>query len=178
MYNHKDQPWADSVSTISGYSSNDTTAGILLCLFPIITALVLGACSVRPLIPYSEQTPPLILAPVSEAGVQDKRERFREIFCRVLEERKNEIPDYQPCEETLTQVGVEPEGKGMGVDLGPSRRRLVAAIVPGIGWDCFETWLDVNSSAVEHVRQFGFDLTFTGPAQLDPEDEFVGLARS
>ncbi len=25
--------------------------------------------------------------------------------------------------------------------------------------------------------QFGFDLTFTGPAQLDPEAEFVGLAR-
>ena len=25
--------------------------------------------------------------------------------------------------------------------------------------------------------QFGFDLTFTGPAQLDPEEEFVGLAR-
>lgn len=147
------------MSTITKNSLSDTTAGKLSRLFPIITALVLGACSVQPLIPYSDQTPPLILAPVSEAGVQDKRDRFREIFCTVLEKRKNEIPDYRTCEEALAQVGVEPAGKGRGVDLGPSRRHLVAAIVPGIGWDCFENWLDVKSSGVEHVRQFGFDLT-------------------
>ena len=26
--------------------------------------------------------------------------------------------------------------------------------------------------------QFGFDMVFTGPKQLDPEDEFIGLARN
>ncbi len=36
---------------------------------------------------------------------------------------------------------------------------------------------NVCSSFIHAAGQFGFDLTFTGPAQLDPEDEFVGLAR-
>ena len=27
------------------------------------------------------------------------------------------------------------------VDLGPSKRKLVAAVVPGIGYDCFVKWL-------------------------------------
>jgi len=36
---------------------------------------------------------------------------------------------------------------------------------------------NVCASFLHAAGQFGFDMTFTGPAQLDPEDEFVGLAR-
>lgn len=36
---------------------------------------------------------------------------------------------------------------------------------------------NVCASFLHAAAQFGFDLTFTGPAQLDPEDDFVGLAR-
>ncbi|HKL54810.1 MAG: ornithine carbamoyltransferase [Roseovarius sp.] len=36
---------------------------------------------------------------------------------------------------------------------------------------------NVCASFLHAAGQFGFDLTFTGPSQLDPEDEFVGLAR-
>jgi len=54
---------------------------------------VLCACS-APLIPYSADTPPLVLAPTSLAGVQDKRARFREIYCAVLEARGRELPQH------------------------------------------------------------------------------------
>lgn len=37
---------------------------------------------------------------------------------------------------------------------------------------------NVCASFLHAAGQFGFDLTFTGPAQLDPEDEFMGLARN
>jgi len=37
---------------------------------------------------------------------------------------------------------------------------------------------NVCSSFLHAAGQFGFDLTFTGPAQLDPEEEFMGLARN
>ncbi|MGX9357096.1 ornithine carbamoyltransferase [Roseobacteraceae bacterium S113] len=36
---------------------------------------------------------------------------------------------------------------------------------------------NVCASFLHAAGQFGFDLTFTGPMQLDPEPEFVGLAR-
>ena len=37
---------------------------------------------------------------------------------------------------------------------------------------------NVCASFLHAAGQFGFDLTFTGPAQLDPEQEFIGFARS
>ncbi len=36
---------------------------------------------------------------------------------------------------------------------------------------------NVCASVMHAAAQFGFDLTFTGPAQLDPEDEWQGLVR-
>jgi len=122
--------------------------------------LVLSGCSSAPLSPWTADTPPLALVPARQAGVQDKRARFREIFCSVLEARGPELPDYRPCEEALTRVGEEPAPTGRPVDLGPSRRHFTAAFVPGIGWECFETWLKTTGSVAAHVRQFGYDARF------------------
>ncbi len=36
---------------------------------------------------------------------------------------------------------------------------------------------NVCASFLHAAGQFGFDLTFTGPAQFDPEEEFIGFAR-
>ena len=119
--------------------------------------VALGACAATPLIPYSTDTPPLVLAPASLVGVQDQRGRFREIYCAVLEEHGHALPDYRPCQDALTRVGTEPAGTGKPVDLGPSKRGLVAAVVPGIGYECFEPWLNPPGTVGQHVRQFGYD---------------------
>ena len=37
---------------------------------------------------------------------------------------------------------------------------------------------NVCASFLHAAGQFGFDMTFTGPAQLDPEEEFMGFARA
>ena len=122
------------------------------------TSLLLHACASAPLEPYSEDTPPLVLVPATQAGVDDKRGRFREIFCAILEQRGDSIPDYRSCEDALTKVGSEPSGSGKNINLGHSKRKLVAAIVPGIGWDCFVDWLDLKNTSRAHVRQFGYDM--------------------
>ena len=119
-------------------------------------SLVLAACASKPLVPYTTNTPPLVLAPAAQAGIVDKRARFREIYCAVLEARR-ELPDHRSCDEALTRVGDEPAGTARPVDLGPSNRRLVAAMVPGLGFECFEKWLEPPGSAAAHVRRFGYD---------------------
>jgi hypothetical protein len=126
-------------------------------LLAIAASVAVGACA-SPLVPYSVDTPPLVLVPASLAGVQDKRGRFREIYCAVLEARAKEVPDFRPCEEALNRVGSEPAGTGKPVDLGPSKRSLIAGVVAGIGYECFEKWLQAPGTATEHVRRFGYDM--------------------
>ena len=119
---------------------------------------ILVACSGKPLVPYSVDTPPLALVPATQAGVLDKRARFREIYCAVLESRGPALPDYRPCGEALTTVGKEPAGTDRPVDLGPSRRHLIAAMVPGVGYACIASWLEPTGSARTHVRAQGYDM--------------------
>lgn len=121
-------------------------------------SMILSACASAPLEPYTEDTPPLILVPAAQAGVTDKRGRFREIFCTVLEERGTSLPDYRPCDEALTRIGSEPNGTGKKVTLGQAKRQLVAMVVPGIGWDCFVNWLDLKYTVRSHLRQSGYEL--------------------
>jgi hypothetical protein len=131
-------------------------------LFPgLLTAVaipILSGCASKPLMPYTTDTTPLVLVPAIQSAEQDKRGRFREIFCEVLEERKDSAPDYRPCDEALTTVGNEPPGTGEPVNLGQSQRRLVTLFVPGVGWDCFSEWLDMQDTIPAHIRQFGYDM--------------------
>lgn len=114
--------------------------------------LALCACTTPPVKPL----PPDPTA--VQAQLRDERGRFREILCAVLDARGAELPDYKPCDQVLRRIDVEPAGTGKPVDLGPSQRHLVAALVPGIGYSCFEKWLESPGTAAAHVRQFGFDL--------------------
>ncbi len=118
----------------------------------------LAGCAGSPLVPFSTDTPPLVLAPVAQAGVQDKRGRFREIYCAVLQARAAEVPDHRSCDDALTRLGSEPAASGQPVPLGASSRRLVAAMIPGIGWDCIAKWLQPPGTTDQHLRKYGYEL--------------------
>ena len=126
----------------------------VLYWLPIV--FLLTACAGKPLNPWTADSPPLALVPVADAGVSDQRGRFREIFCAVLESRGQEWPDYRPCDEALTRVADEPAGTGEPVQMGESHRKLLALIVPGVGWECIETWLKLDDSVSSLMESFGF----------------------
>jgi hypothetical protein len=129
----------------------------VLSLLGASALATLSACSSTPLQPYTTVTPPLVLVPVAHAGIRDARGRFRQIFCQVLDTHGPALPDHRRCDEALARVGDEPDGLGASVDLGPSKRGLVAALVPGVAWDCFAQWLDLKGTVAAHLRQFGYD---------------------
>lgn len=129
----------------------------ILMILSTVPAILLGGCAGKPLNPWTADSPPLALVPVADAGIDDRRGRFREIFCDVLESRGEEWPDYRPCDEALTRVADEPPGTGQPVDLGQSHQKLLALIVPGVGWECIEGWLKIDESVQNLMSAFGFE---------------------
>ena len=125
--------------------------GSSFCAATALASLMLGACATTPpaVDEYTVDVP---------ATVADGRGRFREIYCAVLREHGPGLPDYRPCEQALSPVRGEPPGPGRPVDLGPSRRRLVASIVPGIGYSCMAQWLSPTHAAVDHVRAYDYGM--------------------
>src|SRR5678816_3154357 len=87
--------------------SKSRTCCVSTLLFAVSACLTLAAC-VAPLVPYSTDTPPLVLAPAAQAGVIDERARFREIYCAVLEARRG-LPDYRPVSYTHLRAHETPE---------------------------------------------------------------------
>ncbi|NND58216.1 MAG: hypothetical protein HKN57_13305, partial [Xanthomonadales bacterium] len=116
----------------------------ILTLIPAMLLTV--ACASKPLIPWTDDAPPQALVPVADAGIDDQRGRFREVFCAVLESRGEEWPDYRSCDEALSRVGQEPPGTGQPVNLGVSEKNILMLIVPGVGWECIEDWLDIDEN--------------------------------
>jgi hypothetical protein len=129
-----------------------------------IMGMSLVGCAGAPLQPFSTETPPLVLVPATQASVQDKRGRFREIYCAVLQARVGEVPDHRPCDDALTRLGTEPAPTGRPVALGVSGRHLIAALVPGIGFDCVAKWLQPAGTVGQHIRKYGYELA---PIKVD-----------
>ena len=56
--------------------------------------------------------------------------------------------------------------------MGVSRQKLLALIVPGVGWECIEEWLEVDESVDSLLKSFGFQ------AELLKVDGLSGTANN
>jgi len=123
-----------------------------------VCAGTLVACAGKPLSPYTTDSTPLILLPASQAGIRDDRGRFREIYCAVLDDHGQDLPDHRSCETALTRVGTEPAPSGQKINLGSSGQNYLVAVVPGLGWECFEGWMESEYAGAGHVEKFGYEV--------------------
>lgn len=122
------------------------------------TALLAG-CVSTPTLPHTVEADPQLRLPAVHTAAQDRRGRFREIFCAVLEARKDALPDHRDCDLALTRLVPEPAGTGDGVELGPvPHTPLTLLFVPGVGWDCFADWLAMEDTIPGHLAQFGVQM--------------------
>jgi len=126
-----------------------------LCILSLaFAALLTGGCS-KPLLPYSLDTPPLVLAPASLANVEDGRGRFREIYCAVQKNHGAVLPYNRPCEDVILRLGGEPEPTRNPVSLGPSKLKLRVLVVPGLFNDCIK-FSSAYSYAHAHLERYGY----------------------
>ena len=121
--------------------------------------LSVAGCTSRPLIAYSTEATPAILAPVSVAGVIDARPRFREILCQVMEQHGRELPDYRPCEQVLVRLVDEGQPSGRPLNLGPTTAHFQVLFVPGLGWTCFEHIVQPSGTVARHLTQLGHEVS-------------------
>ena len=140
-----------------------------LVFFLTCCGVFLAGCSAAPLQPFSRNTAPLMLAPAIQAEDQDRRGRFREIFCAVLDRHQGNDPGHPACDQALATVGDEPPGRDRPVFLGRPRHPLTMIFIPGLGWDCIAHWLNDSGEIAAHLQAAGFDMIM---ASLD------GLAAS
>jgi hypothetical protein len=90
----------------------------------------------------------------------------------VLEQHGAELPDNRTCDEALSPVATAPAKAGLPVDMGRSRRALIARAVPGVGYACIARWLQAPATLREHLGESGYDL------QMINVDPLSGTARN
>ena len=94
---------------------------------------------------------------IAEAGLDDKRGEFRELFCASLEQHGQELFGYEPCEDSLLEDPDEPTGSGITPELPDASSDYLTLLVPGLGWECLAEWLDYDMSGPRHLARFGFE---------------------
>ena len=135
-------------------------------------SVLLCACSSQPDTPTVEESAAEVAGFIAADQLRDGRGRFREIFCAVLEERGDSLPDYRSCDQALKNTGPEASATGDAVALGPSPTQPLVLLIPGLGWECFAEWLDLQYSAPAHVADFGYEV------RVVPVDGLSGSARN
>ena len=122
--------------------------------------LIIAGCASQPLLKDGNETPPLALVPVGEAGIIDQRGRFREIFCALNDDHGAELPDHRPCDQALHDLPGETPGDGRPVNLGRARIDLHLVIVPGLAAECFGELMLPLRYAARHVEQLGYEVSW------------------
>ncbi len=148
----------------NGFTGGSTRCAALLRGAVAAFIICAGCGPPDPVLQYSLETPPLILAPTGLAGVADGRGRFREIYCAVQEDHGDRFDHNRPCDETLHRLSGEPAATGKPVHLGGARIDMRILVVPGTMSECVKDILSPLPYARAHLEEHGYktDLLMVG----------------
>ena len=123
---------------------------VLFCAF-----LLVGCLARQPAGPAVTANSPL-LSPLSAAGQQDGRGRFREIYCAIQKDHGAALPCDRPCDQVLMRLEGEEKGTGEPVWLGQARLPLRFLVVSGLFSDCVSNVTTAYSYGLRHLERLGF----------------------
>jgi hypothetical protein len=108
------------------------------------------------LVPFDENVPAQALSYFGAPPVYDARVRFREIFCKLLDENRQRLELEVGCDDYLWRLNDEPQAVAGPKTLPEHDPGLKILIVPGAFSDCFEDIGLPYQEAAERLRQMGY----------------------
>ena len=129
----------------------------VLLAFAVFSMIGIPGCGPSdPVLKYSLNTPPLVLAPASLANISDGRGRFREIFCAIQKDHGSRFSHDPPCDEVLHRLSNESDPTGSPVHLERARLDLRIFIVPGTMAECVKDIFIPLPYARAHLEEHGY----------------------
>lgn len=104
---------------------------------------------------YTLRVPAQTLIPPGAPPVQDRRVRFREIFCALLAQEPGAAT--RPCEVLLHRLIDEPARTLRARPLPAHDPKLTVIFVPGLLGDCPYGLSPPFETAVQHLQRLGYD---------------------
>ncbi|HUU73804.1 MAG TPA: hypothetical protein VMW70_14335 [Burkholderiales bacterium] len=121
----------------------------------IAAGLVCG-CATAPTATLEESNP-LVMVPISQTNVIDQRDRFRNLFCAVLEARAVENDQDPNCDEVLVRLPDEAPRQREPVSLDISTKAITALFIAGLGSDCIDQASQARGQFKDHLARFGYE---------------------
>jgi len=122
-----------------------------------LSALLCG-CSASPLLAFRQNTPAVVLYPISETSLRDGRADFRLVLCRLFEER-NPYAQGWTCERALYRLSNEPTPTPAS-DLPASNGARTVVFVPGILGQCIEESVKPFQTAYPRLEALGYKVYY------------------
>ena len=126
-------------------------------LLGLVSALVIIACATKSTTPPTTDIDTLTLLHSKQSNFDDGRARFRKIFCSILDDHGESLPDYRECEDALVRVDEPPLVSDAAVSLGASEEKFLVGLVPGLAWQCVREWLDSDTAGAQHLSLYGYE---------------------
>jgi hypothetical protein len=122
-------------------------------LAAVCAGSLLGGCASQTPAPTTESGPPVVLATIEDAGIQDLRAPYRAATCARLP------PGGPACDDILLRLAGEGPSAATspGADL-PQRYRI--AFVPGLFSECFDRFARPFGDAQRALREEGFAVDY------------------
>jgi hypothetical protein len=118
----------------------------------------------------------LVITPVSQTSIRDRRPEFRNVFCAVLEARSAEQNEKESCDDRLLRLSDELSRTQIPVHLGVSQQAISVIFIAGLYSDCVEQTNQARTQFKEYLARFGYHfetLRVSGVSSTESNARFI-----